>query len=204
MDVKEIKVGQVVNLHDDDAPCFRLVLEVTPETFWLGNVVGGRLHVVKEELAGAKLATEEQRLNYYNILKRNDVSYVDANGGKHPQVVLLFNCGDIIHKKGDKSKSYHKISCIQMKDGIYRFENGYELPFDQQERYERFGSMFLDQESKPENAIILNGVRYDLVTPQIESCGNCDLDSFCDRFKNALCDIFAGHDGSHVFKKVEL
>lgn len=61
----------------------------------------------------------------------------------------------------------------------------------------------LKENTGKENAIILNGVRYNLVEPDVESCSNCDLDKFCDKFKDALCNIFT--DGNHgkIFKKQE-
>ena len=61
---------------------------------------------------------------------------------------------------------------------------------------------YLDKKKlKKETAIILKGVRYDLVKPQIESCSNCDLDKFCDKFKEALCDMLEGKHCGKVFKK---
>ena len=63
---------------------------------------------------------------------------------------------------------------------------------------------YLDKKKlKKETAIILKGVSYDLVKPQIESCSNCDLDKFCDKFKEALCDMLEGKHCGKVFKKVD-
>ena len=53
---------------------------------------------------------------------------------------------------------------------------------------------------KRENAIIINGTRYDLITPEVESCDQCDLDKFCDKFKEALCDMLEGKHCGKVFK----
>lgn len=54
------------------------------------------------------------------------------------------------------------------------------------------------------NGIIINDECYQLVTPQIESCDNCALDKFCDKFKEAICDILNGGDRGQIFKKVSL
>lgn len=54
---------------------------------------------------------------------------------------------------------------------------------------------------KKENAIIINGTRYDLIEPDVESCAQCDLDKFCDKFKEALCDMLEGKHCGKVFKK---
>lgn len=53
---------------------------------------------------------------------------------------------------------------------------------------------------KQENAIIIKGIRYDLVKPDVESCDQCDLDKFCDKFKEALCDMLEGKHCGKVFK----
>ena len=50
MDVNSIKVGDVLNLGTTDYPNYRLVLDVTPETFWLGNYAHGRGD--REQIAG--------------------------------------------------------------------------------------------------------------------------------------------------------
>lgn len=51
------------------------------------------------------------------------------------------------------------------------------------------------------NAIVLNGEVHELVDPKFESCGQCSLDAFCDNFKDALCDVFAGGRKGMIFKK---
>ena len=54
------------------------------------------------------------------------------------------------------------------------------------------------------NGIIINNECYQLVTPKIESCDNCALDKFCDKFKEAVCDILNGGDRGQIFEKVSL
>ncbi len=51
------------------------------------------------------------------------------------------------------------------------------------------------------NAIILDGVVFELVKPKIESCNKCDLDEFCNKFKEPLCDMLAGGDKGLIFKR---
>lgn len=52
--------------------------------------------------------------------------------------------------------------------------------------------------------ITLDGVRHRLVNnPDAEGCHLCSLDKVCDRFKDAICNVFAGHYLSHIFEKVE-
>lgn len=57
------------------------------------------------------------------------------------------------------------------------------------------------EKSDKTTAIVLSGEVYELVKPNIESCDNCDLDKFCDKFKEPLCDMLAGEDNGMVFKK---
>ena len=51
--------------------------------------------------------------------------------------------------------------------------------------------------------IVLDGVRHRLITnPDIEDCKYCSLDKICDRFKDAICNVFKGQSGCHIFQKV--
>lgn len=61
----------------------------------------------------------------------------------------------------------------------------------------------LQEKKDSQNAIILNGERYDLVEADIEACKNCDLDKFCDKFKDAICNVFSGDKQGLIFKKKE-
>ncbi len=52
--------------------------------------------------------------------------------------------------------------------------------------------------------IEIDGTRHRLVrNPETESCSLCSLDKVCDRFKDAICTVFAGKDGSFIFQKEE-
>ena len=61
----------------------------------------------------------------------------------------------------------------------------------------------LKEKDDSQNAIILNGERYDLIEAGIDTCKNCDLDKFCDKFKDAICNIFSGDKQNVIFKKQE-
>ena len=199
MDVNSIKVGDVLNIGTTGDPNYRLVLDVTPETFWLGNYAHGRLHVCKEEMAKATMATPEQREVYYRILKRNQVVYVDANGCHHPHIICPFKVGDLIKRKDRQHKECHVVKRIDEKlEGVY-LESGSCIPFDNLKLWKKLSSEPSDTPSN--NAIIINGIRYDLVNPAVESCDNCDLDKFCDKFKEPLCDMLAGGDYGMIFKE---
>ncbi len=55
---------------------------------------------------------------------------------------------------------------------------------------------------KNEVSITINGDTHVLVhDPDRESCKACSLDKFCDKFKDAICHVFAGNNGSHIFQK---
>lgn len=56
-------------------------------------------------------------------------------------------------------------------------------------------------EKSKTNGIVLDGEVYELIDPQIESCNDCDLDKFCDKFKEPLCNMIAGGDKGMIFKK---
>jgi len=51
--------------------------------------------------------------------------------------------------------------------------------------------------------IVLDGVRHRLINnPAYEHCSACSLDKVCDRFKDAICNVFKGQSGCHIFQKV--
>lgn len=202
MDVNSIKVGDVLNLGTTNDPNYRLVLDVTPETFWLGNYAHGRLHVCKEEMAKATMATPKQREEYYSILKRNKVVYVDANGCHHPRIICPFKVGDLVKRKDSPYKGCHVVKRIDEKlEGVF-LESGCCIPFDELVLWKKLSSEPKDMPT--DNAIILNGTRYDLVDPVVESCENCDLDKFCDNFKEALCNAIGGGRTNLIFKKAKI
>lgn len=205
MDVNTIKIGDLLNISKDDKPNYRLVLDVTPETFWLGNIAHGRLHVCKEEMADATMATPEQREEFYRILRRNQVVYVDAKGCHHPRIICPFKEGDLVKRKDSAYKSFHIVKRIdEEKEGVF-LESGSCIPFDELKLWRKLRSELTEAltETPTENAIILNGTRYDLVDKKIESCDKCDLDKFCDNFKEALCQMIGGDERGLIFKKAE-
>lgn len=72
-------------------------------------------------------------------------------------------------------------------------ENGFE--------YDSKKKKYIKKRVPKEFAIILNGVRHNLIKPDVEDCKNCSLDKFCDKFKEALCDsLIGGHTGM-IFEK---
>jgi hypothetical protein len=72
-------------------------------------------------------------------------------------------------------------------------ENGYE--------YDSKKNRCIRKKAPEEYAIIINGVRHNLIKPQIEDCGKCSLDKFCDNFKEALCNSLVGGNTGMIFEK---
>lgn len=80
-------------------------------------------------------------------------------------------------------------------------ENGFE--------YDSKKNRYIKKRVPKEYAIIIDGVRHNLVSPKIEDCGKCSLedcgkcslDKFCDKFKEALCDALVGRHTGMIFEK---
>lgn len=72
-------------------------------------------------------------------------------------------------------------------------ENGFE--------YDSKKKKYIKKRVPKEYAIIINGVRHNLIKPQIEDCKKCSLDKFCDKFKEALCDSLVGSHTGMIFEK---
>lgn len=72
-------------------------------------------------------------------------------------------------------------------------ENGFE--------YDSKKKRYIKKKMPKEYAIIIDGVRHNLIKPQIEDCKKCSLDKFCDRFKEALCDSLVGRHTGMIFEK---
>ena len=72
-------------------------------------------------------------------------------------------------------------------------ENGFE--------YDSKKKRYIKKKMPKEYAIIIDGVRHNLIKPDVENCRSCSLDKFCDKFKEALCDsLIGGHTGM-IFEK---
>ena len=74
-------------------------------------------------------------------------------------------------------------------------ENGFE--------YDSKKNRYIKKRVPKEYAIIIDGVRHNLIKPKIEDCKKCSLDKFCDKFKEALCDSLVGRHTDMIFEKVE-
>ena len=72
-------------------------------------------------------------------------------------------------------------------------ENGFE--------YDSKKNRYIKKRVPKEYAIIIDGVRHNLIKPQIEDCKKCSLDKFCDKFKEALCDALVGRHTGMIFEK---
>lgn len=72
-------------------------------------------------------------------------------------------------------------------------EKGYE--------YDSKKNRCIRKKTPKEYAIIINGVRHNLINPIIEDCKRCSLDKFCDKFKEALCDSLVGRHAGMIFEK---
>lgn len=67
--------------------------------------------------------------------------------------------------------------------------------------YDSKKKRYIRKKVPKEYAIIIDGVRHNLIKPQIEDCKKCSLDKFCDKFKEALCDALVGRHTGMIFEK---
>lgn len=140
--------------------------------------------------------------------------------------------GDFVRKKGEKDPHYRISNNLEglpgqgeffisqiMDHGIaggyisrYELQQDYvlvERPETLQQAVDTFNQQVVNA-LKEETAgiaqeveIVLDGVRHRLITnPDIEDCKYCSLDKVCDRFKDAICNVFKGQSGCHIFQKV--
>lgn len=72
-------------------------------------------------------------------------------------------------------------------------ENGFE--------YDSKKKRYIKKTMPKEYAIIIDGVRHNLIEPDVENCRSCSLDKFCDKFKEALCDALVGRHTGMIFEK---
>lgn len=72
-------------------------------------------------------------------------------------------------------------------------ENGFE--------YDSKKNRYIKKRVPKKYAIIIDGVRHNLIKPKIEDCKKCSLDKFCDKFKEALCDALVGRHTGMIFEK---
>ena len=72
-------------------------------------------------------------------------------------------------------------------------ENGFE--------YDSKKKRYIRRKVPKEYAIIIDGVRHNLIKPDVENCRSCSLDKFCDKFKEALCDALVGRHTGMIFEK---
>lgn len=72
-------------------------------------------------------------------------------------------------------------------------ENGFE--------YDSKKKRYIKKKMPKEYAIIIDGVRHNLIKPDVENCRSCSLDKFCDKFKEALCDALVGSHTGMIFEK---
>lgn len=72
-------------------------------------------------------------------------------------------------------------------------ENGFE--------YDSKKKRYIKKKMPKEYAIIIDGVRHNLIKPDVENCRSCSLDKFCDKFKEALCDALVGRHIGMIFEK---
>lgn len=72
-------------------------------------------------------------------------------------------------------------------------ENGFE--------YDSKKKRYIRKKVPKEYAIIIDGVRHNLIKPDVENCKSCSLDKFCDKFKEALCDALVGRHTGMIFEK---
>lgn len=72
-------------------------------------------------------------------------------------------------------------------------ENGFE--------YDSKKKRYIKKKMPKEYAIIIDGVRHNLIKPDVENCRSCSLDKFCDKFKEALCDALVGRHTGMIFEK---
>lgn len=69
--------------------------------------------------------------------------------------------------------------------------------------YDSKKKRYIKKKVPKEYAIIIDGVRHNLIKPDVENCKSCSLDKFCDKFKEALCDVLVGRHTGMIFEKVE-
>lgn len=67
--------------------------------------------------------------------------------------------------------------------------------------YDSKKKRYIRKKVPKEYSIIIDGVRHNLIKPEIEDCKKCSLDKFCDRFKEALCDALVGRHTGMIFEK---
>lgn len=67
--------------------------------------------------------------------------------------------------------------------------------------YDSKKKKYIKKRVPKEFAIILNGVRHNLIKPDVEDCKRCSLDKFCDKFKEALCNSLIGGYTGMIFEK---
>ena len=121
----------------------------------------------------------------------------------------------------DKSDDSIVIQKVLFKDGVFGIENwskkrlttlNFFIPQNDDSEYEievtgddlhELNKFAKEDKANTENlnAIVIDGVVYELHKPNIEGCNHCDLDKFCDKFKEALCDVFTGGDKGLIFKE---
>jgi hypothetical protein len=97
----------------------------------------------------------------------------------------------------DKDNDYHPATKEQKELLFNKIrENGFE--------YDSKKNRYIKKKRVPkEYAIIIDGVRHNLINPKIEDCKKCSLDKFCDKFKEALCDSLVGSHTGMIFEKAE-
>lgn len=104
-------------------------------------------------------------------------------------------------------KAEEKISelRVMLDDVMYHNE---PLPENEQKKIREKGFEYDSKKKKyikkrvpKEFAIILNGVRHNLIKPDVEDCKRCSLDKFCDKFKEALCNSLIGGYTGMIFEK---
>lgn len=67
--------------------------------------------------------------------------------------------------------------------------------------YDSKKKRYIKKKVPKEYAIIIDGVRHNLIKPDVENCKSCSLDKFCDKFKEALCDALVGRHTGMIFEK---
>lgn len=67
--------------------------------------------------------------------------------------------------------------------------------------YDSKKKRYIRKKVPKEYSIIIDGVRHNLIKPEIEDCKKCSLDKFCNRFKEALCDALVGRHTGMIFEK---
>lgn len=78
----EFKTGDIITSFPNGITY--IVLQATPETYYLSNYVGAKLHKIKSEEDFSRFATKEEIADLFRILRRNKVDYIDADGYGYP------------------------------------------------------------------------------------------------------------------------